>query len=735
MKTLCFMSIILMSFNIVNTHGTDISDDIAEYKAIANSDSTVGRAIYADTAASPAERAYDLIRRMTLEEKISMTGGWNKFMIPGIPRLGVRGVSMADASQGIRLQTAYIKDKSTSFPCMLALASTWNPHLVYDMAKCLSKECRSHGVDILLGPGMNMQRLSVGGRNFEYMGEDPYLTSEISFAYLKSFHDNNVIAVAKHFICNDQEFCRHIANSIVGERAFREIYFYPWEKAIEKGVCHAIMTGNNMAGGIPCCMNKTLLTDLLRTELGFDGTIMTDWQNSSYFPERQNLVLHSGINLLMPDNNTFRQYIDDEIRKSESRKNEVEIMLEHMIYPTVHTLFKAGVYDRPFASSITDDDMEFHKHIAEKCALEAPVLLKNDNILPLRPGQKILLAGPCEIHSGTGSGYVEGYDHVSYLDGLMSIYGDNVKYERFPDHSSLNDADVIIYLLSKDAGESKDIPFEEPVDQIDDIRKIAAVNDNVIVLVNACNTFPSDWINDVKGLVWCYFLGQERGDALAKLLSGEENFSGKLPFTVERSFSESPAPDFNRLGNKPYWGGDSKVYKKYWMGTSAKKIPGFSEYVKPGQNVDIDYSEGIFTGYRWYDRHDIDVVYPFGYGLSYTSFSYNNIVCENKMESEGLISVSIDVKNTGSCIGKETVQIYVEDCESDVERPVKELKAFKKITIAPGETVTVNFSLDRKSFSYWDEINHEWVLEPGRFVIHAGKSSGELLLQTEIILN
>ena len=325
-----------------------VAVDITTLKPLSEADSVVRGAIYADPSFPASERAADLIRRMNFEEKLRLTGGWNRFMIAGIPRLGVRPVSMADASQGIRLQTTLVKDKSTSFPGMLPLASTWNPALAAEMAHSLADECRALGVDILLGPGANIQRLSVGGRNFEYMGEDPLLTSVMAAAYVKGLQRNGIIATPKHFLGNDQDFCRHIANSIIDERTLREVYLLPWERMIAEAGCLGIMTGNNLTNGLPCPMNKPLIADILRREYGFKGVAMTDWQNTGYYPQLQHLVLTSGETLLMPENAAFREYVLRETAGSAERRAEVEALLERMIYPTLYALFETGVYDRDF---------------------------------------------------------------------------------------------------------------------------------------------------------------------------------------------------------------------------------------------------------------------------------------------------------------------------------------------------------------------------------------------------
>ena len=708
--------------------------DISTLKPISESANTIKDAIYADKTKSAAERTLDLIRRMTFEEKLALTGGWNKFLVSGVARLGIRPVSMADASQGVRLQTALVKDKSTSFPGMLPLASTWNISLAESFGRSIGEECCALGVDILLGPGVNMQRLSVGGRNFEYMGEDPLLTSFIATAYVKGLQKQGIVAVPKHFIGNDQDFCRHIASSNIDERTLHEVYLLPWESMIKKAGCKGMMTGNNLVNGIPCSMHKPLIADVLRKEFGFTGLAMTDWQNTSYHPKLQHLVMPSGETLLMPDNATFAKYINEQIAISAERKSEIEIMLEKMIFPTLYTLFETGVYDRSFNDREYFKTFEAHTQLARQCAEEAIVLLKNfKSILPIPLSKRILLMGEDELHSGTGSGFVTGYGHITYEDGLKAVYGDKLISSNKPDDKTIRSADVVLFRLNKPAGEGKDIPYEEPVDQLKYLRQVVKLNKNVVVLVNACNTMPMDWLKDVKGVLWCYFLGQQRGAALANIISEKINPSGKLPFTIETKFEDSPDPEFNYIGGKAYWRGNNQ-YKAYWMGESEKTDDQFSQFVKPGEIIKVPYREGVFVGYRWYDKNQTPVLVSFGFGLSYTNFEYKEIKCDNRLSTEGKVHVDVTVANIGDRDGSEVVQLYVSEKECSVSRPEKELKSFIKVALRAGETKTVSMVLDRRSFSFWDVQKHDWKIENGEFEIKAGGSSGSLPLVEKILI-
>ena len=711
-----------------------VNVDITTLKPISESVNTIKNAVYADKTKSAAERTLDLIRRMTFEEKLALTGGWNRFLVSGVARLGIRPVSMADASQGVRLQTALVKDKSTSFPGMLPLASTWNISLAENFGRSIGEECRALGVDILLGPGVNMQRLSVGGRNFEYMGEDPLLTSHIATAYIKGLQKQGIVAVPKHFIGNDQDFCRHIASSNIDERTLHEVYLLPWESMIKKAGCKGMMTGNNLVNGIPCSMHKPLIADVLRKEFGFTGLAMTDWQNTSYHPKLQHLVMPSGETLLMPDNAAFAKYINEQIAISAERRSEIEIMLEKMIFPTLYTLFETGVYDRSFNDREYFKTFEAHTQLARQCAEEAIVLLKNfKSILPIPLSKRILLMGEEELHSGTGSGFVTGYGHITYEDGLKVVYGDKLTCANKPDDKTIRNADVVLFRLNKPAGEGKDIPYEEPADQLEYLRQVIKLNKNVVVLVNACNTMPMNWVKDVKGILWCYFLGQQRGAALANIISGKVNPSGKLPFTIEHKFSDSPDPKFNYIGGKAYWRGNNQ-YKAYWMGESDKTDDQFSQFVKPGEVLNVPYREGVFVGYRWYDKNQIPVLFPFGFGLSYTGFEYSSIKYDNRLDTEGKVYVSMMVRNRGSRAGSEVVQLYVTDKECSVPRPEKELKAFAKVYLEAGESKNVSLILDRRSFSFWDVKKHEWSIESGEFEIKAGGSSNSMPLIDNILI-
>lgn len=691
---------------------------------------------YTNPKLPPAERVKDLIKHMTFEEKVKLTGGWHGFYFTGIPRLGLRPVVMSDASQGVHLRDKIPTKVSTSFPGMLALASTWDTDLAKTFGEKMGEECRALGVDILLGPGINMYRTSEGGRNYEYMGEDPLLTSLIASSYVQGLQSKKIIAVAKHFIANDQEFCRHMMSSDIDERTLREIYLPPWKSVIENAKIAGLMTGNNLVNGIPNSMNKPLLADILRKEYGFTGMAMTDWQNTIYHPDKQNLVMDSGISLLMPSNETFTSYLSKYLKDNPSKKAEVEKKLEQMDYDNLLPLFKMGTCDRQPVDPSYIPTIEAHKTFARQCAEEAICLLKNENqVLPVSLDKKVLMMGEPEIYSGQGSGFVLGFDHTDFASGLQRVYGQNFKCIVKPTDEEIRNADVVLYRLNKPSGEGEDVPFYEPAEINKEISHCASLNPNVVVIISANNGLDMPWLPEVKGVLYAYFLGQERGNALANVISGKVNPSGHLPFTLEKKFEDSPAPEFNYLGGKPYWHGDNSYYKDYWLGRPNAKIPEFAPFVKPGEVIHKTYSEGIFIGYRWYEKNNIAVSFPFGFGLSYTTFKLNTIkLSSSTVSGSGVLKVQCSITNTGSVAGTEVVQLYIHESRARVERPVKELKGFRKVFLQPGETKLVDFTISRKDLSYWDVQSHQWKADSGDFEALVGSSSANIELSAKFKL-
>ncbi len=730
-------ALLLLNLASAQNPGSRVEQDIlSNYKPISQATEIPQGAIYGDITKSPEQRAKDLLSRMTFEEKVALTGGWTDIKVPGsfnmagVPRLGIRPVTMADASQGIRRLAfpSKLNVSGTSFPSLLALTSTWDPMLAHRYGEAIGEECRGLGIDILLGPGMNFYRLPTGGRHFEYLGEDPFLATPIATEYILGLQSQKVVATPKVVLANEQEFVRHIANCLVSNRAMREIYLPPWKSAIEKADAKAIMMGNNLVNGIPCAAHKPLIADLFRSEYGFEGIAMTDWQNMNYFPSMRNLILESGISLLMPSNQNLVNYINELKKSGQFNQEEVENKLDKMVYDNLLPLFELGIYDRSPVDETYLKTFSSHQELARICAEESMVLLKNEQgILPLKnESKKLLLTGENETHSARGSGFVKGYSHTSYWEGLQKLYGSEINYIRSASEAEIKSAETVIFILNKEAGEGGDVPYEEPKEQLDYLRAVLDWNPNTIVLVNASNSMPMDWTKKAKAILWGFFQGQERGNALANIISGKVNPSGKLAFTIENDYLDSVDPDYNLLCGVPYWRGDNS-YKDYWLNGKDVKIPGFSDCVKPRELIDVPYGEDIFIGYRWYDKKKIPVLFPFGYGLSYTKFKFSSLELENRLAEEGQLSVSVNVKNTGKVKGKEIVQLYISDLDGKSnDRPEKELKGFSKVELNPGESKRVTLILSFDDFAFWDVPTDQWKIKPGKYEIKIGASSQQL---------
>lgn len=726
LKCVWLALIVLITGVLANAQSNDdFTQPLAEFKNVP------AGAIYNDISKTPEARTHDVVNRLTFEELISLFGGYERFNLAGVPRLGLRPMKMSDAGQGIRSVPKVKRATTTSYPATLALAATWNPQLANLMGSSIGTECRLWGVDILLGPGINMQRLSVGGRNFEYMGEDPLLTSKMVVEYVKGIQSKNVIATAKHFIGNEQEFCRHIADSHIDERTLREIYLPPWQAVIQEAGLKGVMAGNNACNGIHGSMDEQYLQDVVRDEWGFTGITMTDWQNTNLFPKCQYLFLNSGMTLLMPSNKSFMVYLSGYLNKYPGKKDEVSEILRQKVYANLLPVFESGLYDRPATDEALKTELPGNKINACNIAEEAITLLKNENsILPVSGKKNVLLMGKREKHTGMGSGWVKGYDHISFADGLKTQYSEKLTIAEDFDETQIKNADVIIYRLNKPGKEGKDIPFEEGRDST--IEKIAAINPNIVVIVSAANGLPMPWLDKVKGVLWCYFLGQERGNALANVISGKVNPSGKLPFTLEKDFADSPDPDFNHIGGKPFWSGNFLNYKNYWLQNGRKVFADsqFKDNVRPYQLIPINYDEGIFMGYRWWDKTGNPIFFPFGHGLSYTNFKYEDIkLSKQNITGDEELVVRFRLKNTGKVRGKEVVQLYISDKDSSVERPLKELKYFEKIELKPGESGMVSFTIKKQDLAFWDVEEAEWKVEAGEFEVWIGSSSRDIRLK------
>lgn len=673
-------------------------------------------AVCLNKSAAPEARVNDLLSRMTIREKISMTGGFNFFFFPGMERFGFEPVLLNDATSGLNLRPEIERERSvisqsTSFPLAAALAATWQPELAFEMGKAIGEECRAAGTGVLLGPGVNIHRTSTCGRNFEYMGEDPWLASRMAVQHIKGVQSQKVIATIKHFIANNNEFVRTRCNAIIDERTLHEIYLPTFAAAVQEANVRAVMSSYNWLNGEKCGEDKVLLTGILRGELGYTGMVMSDWGGT----EDMTKVLGSGQNIIMPGMKDFGQHVRALLEKDPVG---TEKQLDAMITPTLRVLFEMGTRDRVPSDPEFKKTFDGHKLTARTIAESAITLLKNDRILPLTRGQTILITGDqgavTNASSGGGSGHVKGYDHINFYDGLKSVFGSAVTYDANPSDEAVKNADRILYFFKMNDSEGSDRPFDlsEKINQ--QIQTLAAKNPNVIVIATTGTGFGMPWLDSIKGLVHGYFLGQEYGEAMANVLSGKVTPSGKLPFTIEKSFADSPAYGYNVINGQQEWSGTIKN--------------------QPSPYFDVPYSEGVFMGYRWYEAKKKPVNFPFGFGLSYTTFTMSDIkVSANIITKEKPVTVSVTVKNTGKVAGAEVVQLYVHDDKASVERPYRELKGFQKVFLEPGESKAVTMTLNWQALAFWDVKTHAWLTEPGSFKLLVGNSSQNVQCQTNII--
>ena len=668
-------------------------------------------------------RAEKILSAMSTDEKIQMIGGYNFFYIKGNEKYKIPQLYLSDATQGVHIRQ-YLDtqlERSTAFPCPLALTATWNIELANKYAKCIGEECRAGDIAVLLGPGMNSYRISQNGRNFEYFGEDPFLASRMIENYVSGLQSTGTIATLKHFCCNNTEYYRRTSNSIVDERTLHEIYLPAFKAGIDAGAM-AVMTSYNQLNGEWAGQSKYVITDLLREDLGFKWLVMSDWW-STWDPLK---TIKSGLDLEMPGEPNRRSqalpdiYVRSNAAKLLSEGKITEDDINRMAKDIIRTCIAMGIYDRPVKDIKYLDKFPEHEKTALQTARECIVLLKNkNNILPLSNDKsgKILLTGYFaeKLARGGGSAEVEGYDIVTMRKALESKFGDQLEYEENPSDDQLKNAGVILLSVGTLDREGTDRPFALPEEMENRILDIAGKNPNVIVIVNSGSGIRmTNWNDKVAGIIYGWYLGQNGNIALAEVLSGKTNPSGKLPITIEKNFEDSPG--------YPYLPEGEDI-------TTGKG--GDMDMSRPIHN--IEYKEGVFTGYRWYESKKIEPLYHFGFGLSYTTFEYSDIKISKPEINDGdQLDVEFTIKNTGKTDGAEIAQVYVRDVDASVRRPNKELKGFKKVFLKAGESKTIKITLNQKDFSFWDTAISNWKVEPGDFNILAGSASNDIRLYEKV---
>ncbi len=673
------------------------------------------------------KRSQEIVSKMTLTEKISMTSGFNSFFIKGFPEYGIPQLYMSDASAGvhIRKELSNGMKKSVSFPAPIALAATWNRTLAHDMAKSIGEECRIGGTAILLGPGLNIYRISQNGRNFEYFGEDPYLAARITENYVVGMQSTGTMTTLKHFLCNNNEHHRRLSDAVVDERTLHEIYLPAFKAGIDAGAL-GVMTSYNMVNGEYTAESKTLVDTLLRRELGFKGLVMSDWR-SVYNAEK---AIKSGLDLEMPGDyadwlkalgKTPFQHLKHEATQLLSKNKITESDIDRMVKSTIRSCIMMGLYERPVQDTSFMKNYSKHEQVALQVARESIVLLKNNqNLLPVIPADfqgKILLTGPFanKLAFGGGSAAVDGYNNVLLNDALKKVYGEKIDYIQTPTDQQIKLAKVVFLSIGTPDREGIDRPFALP-DSIEKfVKKVTNLNSNTVVIVNSGGGIRmTDWCSKTRAILYAWYPGQTGNTALTEIISGKVNPSAKLPISIEREFSDSPGVDYKK---------DNESFNMPWQDEYSFRFP----------VNHIAYKEGVLVGYRWYETKKIQPLFPFGSGLSYTHFDYSDfkIVSQNKEKVEILFKL----KNDGKVDGSEVVQVYIHNNDSTVLHPLKELKAFNKIDLKKGETKTIYFTLTADDFSFFDVKHNNWSFMSGKFDIFVGSSSSDIRLKKNIKFN
>lgn len=659
-----------------------------------------------------------MVAQLTLEEKAGLCSGDTFWTTKAVERVGIPSIMLTDGPHGVRKQQGEADHlglnqsvPSTCYPSAAGLASSWNRDLIRRVGEALGKEAQTEGVSILLGPGANIKRSPLCGRNFEYFSEDPYLTGELAASHIEGVQSQGVGSSLKHYAVNNQEHRRMTTDVLVDERTLRETYLTGFEIAVKKAQPWTVMSAYNRVNGVYCSENETLLTSILKEEWGHEGIVVSDWGAVN----EAVASVAAGMELEMPSNYGLSQHKIAAAVQSGELSEEV---LNQSVERLLNVIFKAVDHKQRAASY----DKEAHHRLAREVAQETMVLLKNENqLLPLEKTGKVALIGALAErvrYQGGGSSHVNptkldsireeieksanGNMEIVYTQGYDLDSDENVR-------SLLNEAKriasevdtAILFVGLPDRYESEGYDrthLELPSNQCRLIEEVAAVQPNIVVVLSNGAPVVMPWLGRVRAVLEGYLGGQAFGGAIADLIFGDANPSGKLAETFPKQLKHNPS--------HPYF---------------------------PGEGDRVEYREGLFVGYRHYDIRGIEPLFPFGYGLSYTTFKYSNLKLEAlEMTDQDTLQVDVDVTNTGTRFGKEIVQLYVCDVESSVIRPEKELKGFVKVELAPGETKTVTFTMNHRSFAYYNVNLKDWHVETGQFQLLIGRSSRDIVLQDTV---
>ncbi len=686
-------------------------------------------------------RVQDALSRMTLEEKVKLCTAQSKFSSHGVPRLGIPELWMSDGPHGVRMEimwdtwdhAQWTNDSCTAFPALSCLAATWNPDMAYLYGKSLGEEARYREKDVILGPGVNIYRTPLNGRNFEYMGEDPVLSSTMVVPYVKGVQENGVAACVKHFALNNQENCRDFIDVQIDDRTLFEIYLPAFEAAVKEGKVWSLMGSYNQIRGQHGCHNDFLLNKVLKGKWNFDGCVISDWGGAHDTRQAalNGLDIEMGTwtdGLAFSASNAYDKYYLAAPYLKMLKDGEIPVgNVNDKAARILRLMFRTAMNSRkPWGSFAS----EAHFNAAKEIAEEGIVLLKNEGgLLPLADNYRhILVVGENAVRPqtpGGGSSELKVKVEVSPLEGLVRALGkDKITFARgytsdiperngyvpFDRDSLLQDAvekagkaDLVIFVGGLNKNWNQDceggdrFSYELPYGQNELLAALRKANKKVVAVIISGNAYDMPWQNDIPAIVQGWYMGSAAGAALADVLTGKTSPSGKLPFSFPEKLEDCPAHHFGKMSY-------------------------------PGDSVKVEYKEGILVGYRWYDTKKIAPRYAFGHGLSYTEFEYGKIQLDNgsPYNADDEVIVKVPVRNTGKVAGKEVVQLYVKDDEFSVLRPEKELKAFRKIALEPGEEKVVTFKLDKKAWRYYDENKADWNVEPGKFTILIGSSSRDI---------
>lgn len=712
--------------------------------------------VYMDDSQPIEIRVQDALSRMTLEEKVRLSYAQSKFSSPGVARLGIPELWMSDGPHGVRMEinwndwghSHWTNDSITAFPALTALAATWNPEMSAAYGKALGEEARYREKDVMLGPGVNIYRTPLNGRNFEYMGEDPYLASIMVVPYIQEMQKNGVAACVKHYALNNQETWRGHIDVRLSERALYEIYLPAFEAAVVKGGSWSIMGAYNRIMGQHACHNDRMLNQILKKDWGFDGVVITDWGGAHDTEEAAlnglDIEMGSYTNGLTSESEFGYDdyYLGKAYLKMIKEGKIPESVVNDKVARILRLIFRTAMNrNKPYGAICSEE----HYATAEQIGNEGIVLLKNAPVtkkgtalLPLKSDyQNILVVGDNavrKLNEGGGSSELKVKDMVSPLDGLRALYGDKVKYakgytagrsmygraDQIPQSiedslraeavSMAKNADVVVLVGGLNKNHFQDceggdrLQYGLPFGQDKLIEELQAVNKNIVLVLLSGNAVEMPWVDKIPAIVQGWYLGSMGGKSIANVLSGKVNPSGKLPFSFPAKLTDCGAHAFDELSY-------------------------------PGDSIKQEYKEDILVGYRWHDTKKIPAAFAFGHGLSYTQFEYGKAIASAKeMTDNSTLEISVKVKNVGAVAGKEVVQLYIGDEKCSVLRPLKELKHFKKVVLNPGEEKDVTFSITANDLKFYDENKKDWVAEAGKFKAYIGSSSTDIRTIVSFVL-